>query len=369
MKHSIKHLAAAIIVSFVTVAISTAAELHKTENVIFVMTDGLRWQEVFCGADASLLDNLDPCKKASLAKKFCRNSTDESRKTLMPFIWDVIAKDGQVYGNQSKHSCVKVTNAEWFSYPGYSETLCGFVDPRINRNDVGPNPNVTVLEWLHGKPAFRGRVAAFGAWATMNEIFNRERCGFCVNAGYEPLTENIHSEKVDVINQLKAEAPRTWGDVPFDTFAFHTALEYFKAKHPRVFYLELAETDDWGHAGRYDEYLTAASRADYYVKTLWDTAQTMPEYRGKTTLIFSPDHGRGVGSEKWRDHGKNAPGSEDIWLAVLGPDTPALGERADVPTVGMNQIAATLAALLGEDYCTHVPRAGKPIADVIKTIR
>ncbi|MGI8992391.1 MAG: hypothetical protein ACR2I2_22775, partial [Bryobacteraceae bacterium] len=41
-----------------------------------------------------------------------------------------------------------VTNGLNFSYPGYSETLCGFADPRIKSNDKVPNPNVTVLEWL-----------------------------------------------------------------------------------------------------------------------------------------------------------------------------------------------------------------------------
>jgi hypothetical protein len=29
---------------------------HKTQHVIFVMTDGLRWQEVFRGAEESLMN-------------------------------------------------------------------------------------------------------------------------------------------------------------------------------------------------------------------------------------------------------------------------------------------------------------------------
>jgi hypothetical protein len=33
--------------------------------------------------------------------------------------------------------------------------------------------------------------------------------------------------------------------------------------------------------------------------------------------------------------------------------------------VTQNQIAATLAALLGEDYRADVPQAGAPIADVL----
>jgi hypothetical protein len=80
-----------------------------------------------------------------------------------------------------------------------------------------------------------------------------------------------------------------------------------------------------------------------------DTVQSMPEYRGQTTLIFSPDHDRGDG-RKWRDHGGKVPSSKYIWMAFLGPDTPALGERSNIPAVTQNQIAATLADFLGEDY-------------------
>ena len=92
---------------------------------------------------------------------------------------------------------------------------------------------------------------------------------------------------------LKAETPRIWPDEPFDPIPFYTALEYLKEKKPRILYLSLGETDDWAHAGNYTEYLNAAHRADDYVRDLWETVQSMPEYRGSTTLIFSPDHGRG----------------------------------------------------------------------------
>jgi hypothetical protein len=53
----------------------------------------------------------------------------------------------------------------------------------------------------------------------------------------------------------------------------------------------------------------------------------MPQYEGKTTLIFSTDHGRGEGQADWKDHGEKATGAELIWVGFLGPDTPPLGER------------------------------------------
>jgi hypothetical protein len=42
-----------------------------------------------------------------------------------------------------------------------------------------------------------------------------------------------------------------------------------------------------------------------------------------------------------------------------------LGERENVTPVTQSQLAATVAALLGEDYCAAVPQAGKPIADAV----
>ena len=94
------------------------------------------------------------------------------------------------------------------------------------------------------------------------------------------------------------ETPRVWDDEPFDVVPFYTALEYLKERKPRVLYISLGETDDWTHEGNYPEYLNAAHRTDEYLQVLWETVQSMPEYRGKTTPIFSPDRGRGDG-QKW----------------------------------------------------------------------
>ena len=51
---------------------------------------------------------------------------------------------------------------------------------------------------------------------------------------------------------------------------------------------------------------------------------------------------------------------------VVGPDTPARGERNNnVPAVTESQIAATVAAFLGEDYSAAVPKSGEVIGDVV----
>ena len=326
------------------------------------MTDGLRWQEVFSGADPALINKdlggLSDSAAGALKREFWRDTPEARREALLPFVWGAMAKQGQIFGNRQAGSDAYVTNGFNFSYPGYNETLTGAPDPRIHSNDKLPNPNTTVLEWLNSKPAFHGRVAAFGAWDVFPFIFNAPRAGFPVNAGYDPLTTPPVTPRLAMINRLKADTV-VWPDESFDPFPFHTALEYLKLHKPRVLFLGLGDTDEWAHAGKYDLYLQTAHRADAYLKELWDTVQSMKEYRGNTTLIFTPDHGRGEGPE-WKSHGEKVPGSKYIWMAFLGPDTAAAGERRNVAAVTQSQVAATLAALLGESF-----PAGSPITAVL----
>jgi hypothetical protein len=338
-------------------------------RVILVMTDGLRWQEVFRGADESLLvpkKYFDGRSVNGLREKFLAPTTEERRTRLMPFLWKTFIPAGQMYGDRDAHADASVTNGFNFSYPGYSETLTGHGDPRVNSNDNVPNPNVTVLEWLNKQPGLQGQVAAFGAWDVIAGIVNAGRCGCTVNAGYEPFVMTPMTPRLELLNEWKAESPRIWDDEPFDAPVFYTAMEYIREKKPRVVFLSLGETDDWAHSTNYGEYLNSANRVDGYLEQLWTALQAMPEYRGNTTLIFLPDHGRGSGPEDWTTHGQKTPESKYIFMGFMGPKIPALGNRFDVSGVTQSQVAATLAKVLGLDWNAEEPKAGLPVADVMK---
>jgi hypothetical protein len=339
----------------------------KTRNVILITTDGLRWEEVFGGAESALMNRKHGGVENTnaLRKAFWRETPEERRQALMPFLWSVIAKDGQILGNKTRGSVVKVSNGLNFSYPGYNEILTGIPDPRIDSNDKKPNPNVNVLEWLNQKAAFKGRVAAFCAWDVFPYILNREQNRLLVRAGWEPMAVGRPNPQRELLNQLVEETTPMWEGVIYDSLMFHGALDYFKEVRPRVFYLAFGETDDWAHEGRYDHYLRGARRVDGYLKSLWETVQSMPEYRGKTTFLITTDHGRGSGKKEWKDHGKKIKGSEYIWLAAIGPDTPALGERTNTEPLTQSQVAATVAALLGEDYHAAFPRAGGSVRELM----
>jgi hypothetical protein len=359
-------------VALLTIGVSVSRGVEPgprlaTRNVVLVTTDGLRWQDVFRGADESLLNKQDGgvADVATLRRQYWRDGVEARREALMPFLWTTIAREGQIYGNADKRSRARVANGKNFSYPGYNEMLTGSPDPRIDSNDKRLNPNVSVLEWLNRKPDYRGKVVAVGSWDRFPYILNVERSGLPVNAGWEPLAGKSLTESQMLLNRMIEDSPRLWEDCRHDVFTFPVAMELLRRETPRVLYISLGDTDEFAHGGRYDRYLAAAHHVDSDLKRLWGELQSRPEYRGTTTLIVTTDHGRGDPPRGWRDHGEGTKGSDAIWIAVLGPDTPALGERQDTKVVTQGQVAATLAALLGEDYLATVPGVAAPIGEVI----
>src|SRR5450755_3129865 len=139
----------------------------KTRNVVLIVADGLRWQEIFTGAEEDLMNDKVGgiwAKPEALRKDFWREDAQQRRETLFPFLWGTVAKQGQIFGDRNKGSDAHVSNGQAFSYPGYNEMLTGHPDPKIDSNEFGPNPNVTVFEWLNNMPEFRGKVAVYGTW-------------------------------------------------------------------------------------------------------------------------------------------------------------------------------------------------------------
>jgi hypothetical protein len=336
-------------------AVPAFAQAPRRHNVVLIVTDGFRWQELFGGADPAL-NNAEfggVEDTAALQRAYLAGSAEANRRALMPFVWDVVAKRGEIFGDRSLASDVVVTNGYKFSYPGYNEMLTGKPDPRIDRNDYGPNPNTTVFEWLSGTPEFAGKVAAFGTWDVFGAIFNQDRAPMWVRAGWDlPFPGDTAVRRV-LLDTLYATTTRVWQEMPYDAFMQAVVMEYVETERPQVLYIGYGETDEWAHEGRYDQYLASAHRVDGFIRDLWNAMQAMPEYADMTTFIITTDHGRGSGLKAWRNHGAKVEGAEYIWVAVLGPETPGLGVRRDLPELTQSQIAATVAAAVGMDWAAE----------------
>jgi hypothetical protein len=331
-----------------------SASAHAAERrVVLVTLDGMPWQEVFRGADPARAADRAFVSELVEARKDFLDPPDRVR-ALMPFLHDVMAKQGVLLGDRDHGGCMAVANDQWFSYPGYNELLTGKPDPAIRSNDHGPNKNVTVFEWLNRQPGFKGRVQALGSWEAFHDILNAKRSGVPVDAGWDakPGTQ---------FARLQAEVPRLWRVERFDAFTQVLALDALKTAKPRAIYIAYGDTDEFAHEGRYDQMLWAARRSDAYLAELWKTLQADPAYAGKTTLIVTTDHGRGVGNkDSWRHHGRGAfAQSNETWLAALGPDI-APGKRP-ADCASSSQVAATLVRALGLDWQAFDRTAAPPL--------
>jgi hypothetical protein len=280
----------------------------------------------------------------------------------MPFLHDVVAKQGVLIGDRDHGSCAAVTNDQWFSYPGYNEILTGRPDPKIVSNEHGPNANVTFLEWLNRRPAFAGRVEVVASWANFGDIVNAARSEVPVNAGWEGAPPRP-AKTGPILARLQREAPRLWPTVRFDAFTHAHVLDALRTRKPRVLYVSYGETDDFAHDGRYDQVLWAAHRTDAFLAEIWKMLQADPAYAGKTTLIVTTDHGRGTsGRDAWRHHARPIAGSDAVWIAAIGPDVMPGARLPTGQCAASNQIAATALTALGLDWRAYDAAAGAPLA-------
>ncbi|MCO5238253.1 MAG: alkaline phosphatase family protein [Chitinophagaceae bacterium] len=343
----------------------------KIENLILITTDGFRWQELFKGMDSLIASdsrfNQGRSDSARIFNRYWAGSETERRKKLLPFFWETIVQNGQIYGNRAYDNKVDVANPYSFSYPGYNEIFTGYPDTAINTNGYMANPHVTVLEFINQQEGFKNKVAAFGAWGAFDRILNKERCGFPVVSAFNPTGGEAPTANEKLINAMLKDSYKPFNEGEcLDVFTHYEALEYLKEKKPRVLFIGYGETDEWAHAGRYKDYLDAAKQVDAWIKEIWDYVQSTPGYRDKTALFITTDHGRGdLNKDQWTSHGsRGVPDSHEMWMAMVGPGIPAKGELKTAMQLYQQQTAQTVANLLGLHY-----QADHPVAEAIKEIK
>ena len=338
----------------------------STDNLVLITLDGARTEEIFGGMDADIMRST-LAKGATLEahpayKRFHDATPEARRERLMPFFWrELMARHGSIAGNRRLNSSVSLTNTHRFSYPGYAEILLGEAhDETIKNNDRVQNPFVTSLEALQQAldlPA--AKAAAFGSWEVFNEIVEHTPGSLTVNAGYEAF--DTPDAAARELSALQFETPTPWNSVRHDVYTFRLAMAHVRAARPRILYLALGETDDWAHDGRYDRVLDTYARTDEYLRQLWTFLQSQPEYRDRTHILITTDHGRGRTADDWRTHGAKVDGAEAVWMAFVSPRDGRRGEWRDHAPLSTNQAAATMAAWMGLDWKARRPNAGAAI--------
>lgn len=333
----------------------------QTENIFIITTDGFRWQEVFAGADSAMISNTRFVQDTALIKQlYWDEDAGVRRHKLMPFMWDVIAQKGQIYGNRQFGNKANAANFYKISYPGYNEIFTGYADPFITTNLPRQNQNTNILEYLNNEKKYHGNVVAFSSWTVVPYILNAQRSGLPVNSGYENMENENADTAFQLINQVQDNVEHK-SHTRYDWLTYLNAREYIEQHHPKIVFIGLGETDEFAHEGHYDRYLQQANAVDKMISELWYYVQTNSFYKNKTTFIITTDHGRGESANSWHKHSLFTKGSAQTWMAMIGPGIEPVGEIKTEQQIYQKQIASTIAMLLGQEFQTS-HKIGKPIS-------
>lgn len=342
---------------------STFSQSRKTENLIVVVLDGMRWQEIFGGADSLLINNpLFTKDKNRTQRQFWDHDPVKRREMLFPFLWKTIRNNGQIYGNRNLKNEVNVSNPFQMTYPGFSEMLTGYADPAISSNRLVVSKSDNVLEFINKQKGYENKVAVFATSDLFPFLLDRKNSKLYINSDTDTL--DFNSKEFNLLNEMQKLTNKPTTERP-DLLTYFAAKEYLKVYKPKVLYLALGETDAFAHQGNYDQYLETAKVEDNMIAELWKLVQSIPQYKNKTTLILTCDHGRGdLIKDQWTAHGPKIQDSGQIWIAALGPDTKALGEVKTQEKIFQAQLAATMAAVLGFTYQPKTHETMKPVFSI-----
>lgn len=335
-------------------------------RVILLTLDGVRPTEFFRGMDADVVaypDSSGIGDSARVWREYWRDDPPARRRAVMPFFWDSLAPKATVVGDPAIGGHATITNIEGFSAPGYLEILTGTAQPTVTSNDMVRYPFETILQYARRKLGLgKMQVAAFTSWENFRTYVANRPDDIYVNAGFDTVPEPFTTPLLARLATLQARALPEWNGSRLDAFTGGMAIEYLRRHRPILMYISFNDTDDFAHLRKYDRVLDAMHQADDFIRELWHAVQSMPEYRGRTTLVITTDHGRGLTPTTWTDHGRETVGSSEIWMAVIGPGTAASpGARV---TATQSQIAATVLTCLGLNPADFSAAAALPLSGV-----
>src|SRR5258708_26195252 len=119
-------------VAIALTSVSLQPARTPARNVVVITIDGLRWQEVFTGAGREYFKKEKSGEPGPAEKRFWRETADERREALLPFMWGTIAAKGQIFGDPSNGGRAHLTHGLWFSYTGYNQRVSAAADPRVD---------------------------------------------------------------------------------------------------------------------------------------------------------------------------------------------------------------------------------------------
>lgn len=243
---------------------------YKTEHVVILVIDGTRWSETW-GVTPGIIPNL---------------ATDlKPQGAFLPNFFN----DAYTYTNS-----------------GHTAIITGVNQPIDNYGDELP-ANPSIFQYFlkqTGKPAT-------SAWI----VSSKDKLHILADT-WRPDWKGTFQPSLNAGKNGPGSGYR------MDSLTLVEAKRILITHKPNLMLINFMEPDGYAHAGNWENYLRGIERGDRYAKELWDFLKKDKDFRKKTTLFITTDHGRHLDGIDggWAEHGDNCPGCEQIYLLALGPD-------------------------------------------------
>jgi hypothetical protein len=285
-------------------------------NVVLITLDGVRWQEIFTGADLALAD------LASLPRGEPRTA-----RGLTPNLHRLFFDQGTVLGDPHLGEPFNASGPNFVSLPGYVEIMTGAASGCLG-NECVPHVAWAVAGAAARSPADPA-AAVFASWERIARAVPANVAGLVVRAGRSASDE--------------APAYPGTGEYLPDLRTASMAIDHLVHHRPRFLWVALGDTDEWAHRRDYRSYVEALRFADAFVGEVAEHLCDMGDYGARTSIFVTTDHGR---DPDFADHG--SPASAGVWLMARGGPIAKHGVVPLTRTRHLRDIAPTMAAVLGE---------------------
>jgi hypothetical protein len=330
-------------------AIDASQEERSESAVVLVVLDGVRWQEVFGGADRELARRrgLDPLVWA--------NARD-----LVPNLQRMLDADAVAIGAPGHGPEMTASGPRFISLPGYLEIFGGRPDPGCESNECQRSPAHTIADDVRDSSG-ADDVAVVTSWPNIARAVGTEASRYVMTAGRKLLAraETLRDDPETAAMIERASQVKAWpgeGDYRPDAYTAALALRVLVTERPRFLFVGLGDADEFGHRNDYRRYLDAIHRSDGFLGQLEATLAGMGARGQHTTVLVTVDHGRAY---SFREHGARYPESGRVWFVAAGGDVHSHGLLHASRRHTLSDVAPTVRALLG------IAGDGLPIDEVL----
>jgi hypothetical protein len=160
-------------------------------------------------------------------------------------------------------------------------------------------------------------------------------------------SSSLDALTLGTIQQAIEDLVRTNAPVTGDEFTFLVSAEVMRRFAPSLLVITFSDMEV-AHFGSYSLYLSGIRTVDRLINEVWNQVQTVPTYKGNTTLMVLPEFGRdldGSTTNGFFNHRQNNDSTRLTWMMCLG-DAVRKAQVIEQPT-DQTDICPTVAQLFG----------------------